>query len=65
MWRYTMDRVFAFVNAYAPVDDMTVACGAGAIQLGFPVVTNDTEENNMFRVPKSLIIQPDVSKFNA
>ena len=22
---------------------MTVACGAGAIQLGFPVVTNDTE----------------------
>ncbi len=65
MWRYTMDRVFAFVNAYAPVDDMTVACGAGAIQLGFPVVTNDTEENNMFRIPKSLIIQPDTSKFNA
>ena len=44
---------------------MTVACGAGAIQLGFPVITNDTEENNMFRVPKSLIIQEDVSKFNA
>ena len=65
MWRYTMDRVFAFVNAYAPVDDMTVACGAGAIQLGFPVVTNDTEENNMFRVPKSLIIQTDTKKFNA
>ena len=65
MWRYTMDRVFAFVNAYAPVDDMTVACGAGAIQLGFPVVTNDTEENNMFRVPKSLIIQPNTKDFNA
>ena len=65
MWRYTMDRVFAFVNAYAPVDDMTGACGAGAIQLGFPVITNDTEENNMFRVPKSLIIQEDTSKFNA
>ncbi len=65
MWRYTMDRVFAFVNAFAPVDDMTVACGCGAIQLGFPVITNDTEENNMFRVPKSLIIQPDVEKFNA
>ena len=65
MWRYTMERVFAFVNAFAPVDDMTVACGAGAIQLGFPVVTNDTEENNMFRVPKSIIIQPDVSQFNA
>ena len=65
MWRYTMDRVFAFVNAYAPVDDMTVACGAGAIQLGFPVITNDTEENNMFRVPKSLIIQEDTSQCNA
>jgi len=65
MWRYTMDRVFAFVNAFAPVDDMTVACGAGAIQLGFPVITNDTEENNMFRIPKSLIIQPDVARFNA
>ena len=64
MWRYTMDRVFAFVNAFAPVDDMTVACGAGAIQLGFPVITNDTEENNMFRIPKSIVIQPDVSKFN-
>ena len=65
MWRYTMDRVFAFVNAYAPVDDMTVACGAGAIQLGFPVITNDTEENNMFRVPKSIIIQPNTQDFNA
>ena len=65
MWRYTMDRVFAFVNAYAPVDDMTVACGAGAIQLGFPVITNDTEENNMFRVPKSIIIQPNTKDFNA
>ena len=65
MWRYTMARLFAFVNAFAPVDDITVACGAGAIQLGFPVITNDTEENNMFRVPKSLIIQPNVEEFNA
>lgn len=65
MWQYTMHRLFAFVNAYAPVDDMTVACGAGAIQLGFPVITNDTEENNMFRIPKCLVIQPDVSQFNA
>ena len=65
MWRYTMERMYAFVNAFAPVDDMTVACGAGAIQLGFPVITNDTEENNMFRIPKSIIIQEDISKFNA
>ncbi|MCQ2551943.1 MAG: CO dehydrogenase/CO-methylating acetyl-CoA synthase complex subunit beta [Clostridia bacterium] len=52
--QYTFDRIFAFVNAYAPVDDITVACGAGAIQMGFPVITNDTKD--MWRVPKSLII---------
>ena len=33
---------------------ITVACGAGAIQLGFPVITNDTDD--MWAVPKSLII---------
>jgi len=52
---YTMDRIFAFVNAYAPVDDITVACGAGAINMGFPVITNDT--NNVWVVPKTLLIQ--------
>lgn len=51
---YTFNRIFAFVNAFAPVDDLTVACGAGAIKMGFPVITNDT--NDMWRVPKSLII---------
>ena len=65
MWDYTMNRVFAFVNAFAPVDDMTVACGAGAIQLGFPVITNDTRENGMYAIPKSIVIQDDVEKFNA
>ena len=65
MWNYTMNRVPAFVNAFAPVDDLTVACGAGAIQLGFPVITNDTRENNMFAIPKSIVIQEDVDKFNA
>lgn len=63
LMKYTMDRVPAFVNAFAPLDDVVVACGAGAIALGFPVVTNETE--NIFRVPKSLIVQEDVSKFNA
>ena len=52
--RYTFDRLFAFVNAYKPVPDITVACGAGAIQMGFPVITNDTDD--MWAVPKSLII---------
>ena len=52
--RYTFDRINAFVNAFAPVNDITVACGAGAIKLGFPVITNDHED--MWAVPKSLII---------
>lgn len=63
LMEYTMQRVPAFVNAFAPLDDVIVACGAGAIALGFPVITNETE--NIFRVPKSLIVQEDVSKFNA
>ncbi len=52
---YTMKRINAFVNAYKPVADIVVACGAGAIKLGFPVITND--EDDMWAVPKSLIIQ--------
>ena len=60
---YTKDRVPAFVNAFAPLDDVIVACGAGAIALGFPVITND--DKDVPAIPKSLIIQKDVSKFNA
>ena len=63
LMKYTFERVPAFVNAFGPLDDVIVACGAGAIALGFPVITNETE--NIFRVPKSLIVQEDVSKFNA
>ena len=63
LMKYTMERVPAFVNAFAPLDDVIVACGAGAIALGFPVISNETE--NMFRVPKSLIQQLDISKWNA
>ena len=63
LMKYTFERVPAFVNAFAPLDDVIVACGAGAIALGFPVITNETE--NVFRVPKSLIVQEDISKFNA
>ena len=61
LMEYTKDRVPAFVNAFAPLDPVIVACGAGAIALGFPVITNE----ETFRVPKSLIVQKDVSKFNA
>ena len=54
---YTLERIRAFVNAYTPVDDYTLACGAGAICLGFPVITNEPEET--WRIPKSLIIYPN------
>lgn len=59
--KYTFERIFAFVNAFAPVPDITVACGGGAIAMGFPVITNDT--NDMWAVPKSLIIQEDTGDF--
>jgi acetyl-CoA synthase len=58
---YSFHRIFAFVNAFAPVADITVACGGGAIAMGFPVITNDRED--MWAVPKSLIIQPDTTDF--
>ncbi len=61
LMKYTFERVPAFVNAFAPLDPVIVACGAGAIALGFPVITNE----ETFRVPKSLIVQKDVSRFNA
>lgn len=61
LMQYTKDHVPVFVNAFAPLDPVTVACGAGAIALGFPVITNE----ETFRVPKSLIVQKDLSKFSA
>lgn len=63
LMKYTFERVPAFVNAFKPLDDVIVACGAGAIALGFPVITNDMEFTPS--VPKSLIKLDDVSKFNA
>lgn len=62
LMKYTMERVPAFVNVFAPLNDVIVACGAGAIALGFPVITNN---EGVSEVPKSLIVQKDVSKFNA
>ncbi len=61
MNKYSFERIFAFVNAFAPVADITVACGGGAIAMGFPVITNDAED--MWKVPKSLLIHENVSDF--
>lgn len=67
LMKYTFERIPAFVNALGTLDPAIVACGAGAIALGFPVVTNDvaTSEAVNIKVPKSLIVQPDISKFYA
>ena len=59
---YTKDRVPAFVNAFKPVDDVILAAGAGAIKLGFPVVTN--EDENVEEVPGALIGCANVADFN-
>ena len=58
---YTFRRIRAFVNAFDPVADIVVAAGAGAIAMGFPVITNDTKD--MCKVPKSLIIQENSKDF--
>ncbi|NLT14896.1 MAG: CO dehydrogenase/CO-methylating acetyl-CoA synthase complex subunit beta [Clostridiales bacterium] len=58
MNKYSFERLFAFVNAFAPVANITVGCGAGAIAMGFPVITNDTVDIDV--VPKSLIIQTNI-----
>ena len=58
---YTFERINAVVNAFDPVEDITVACGAGAISLGFPVITD--HDDKLWRIPKSLIVQKDISKF--
>ena len=59
---YTAERVPAFVNAFKPVDDVVLAAGAGAIKLGFPVISNETE--NIEEVPGALLACPNVADFN-
>jgi len=56
--KYTKERVPAFVNALGPLSELVVAAGAGAIALGFPVITDqDVQE-----VPMNLIVQKDLGK---
>ena len=60
--KYTSERVPAFVNAFKPIDDVILAAGAGAIKLGFPVISN--EDENITEVPGALITCPNVADFN-
>lgn len=56
---YTEKRVPAFVNAFGPLSELVVSAGAGAIALGFPVIT----DQEVFEVPTRLLTQRDYDKF--
>ena len=58
---YTYVRLHAFVNAFAPVNDRTLAFGAGAVAMGFPVITNDM--NYIRPIPKTILLQPNTKAF--
>ena len=58
---YTAKRVPAFVNAFGPLSELVVSAGAGAIALGFPVITDQT----VSEVPMKLLTQKDYDKFVA
>ncbi|MGL5347645.1 MAG: acetyl-CoA decarbonylase/synthase complex subunit alpha/beta [Peptostreptococcaceae bacterium] len=58
---YTSKRVPAFVNAFGPLSELVVSAGAGAIALGFPVITDQT----VFEVPMNLLTQKDYDKMVA
>ena len=38
--KYTKERVPAFLNTFGPLNEVIVAAGAGAIALGFPIVSD-------------------------
>ncbi|AKL94535.1 CO dehydrogenase/acetyl-CoA synthase complex, beta subunit [Clostridium aceticum] len=58
---YTKNRVPAFVNAFGPLSELVVSAGAGAIALGFPVITDQT----VLEVPTLLLTQKDYDKVPA
>ncbi|MCI1946184.1 acetyl-CoA decarbonylase/synthase complex subunit alpha/beta [Clostridium luticellarii] len=59
MLQYTAERVPAFVNAFGPLSELVVSAGAGAIALGFPVIT----DQDVTEVPTLLLTQKDYDKF--
>lgn len=58
---YTANRVPAFVNAFGPLSELVVSAGAGAIALGFSVITDQT----VLEVPMNLLTQKDYDKIVA
>lgn len=59
MLKYTAERVPAFVNAFGPLSELVISAGAGAIALGFPVIT----DQDVTEVPTLLLTQKDYDKF--
>lgn len=59
--KYTKERVPAFVNALGSLSEIVVSAGAGAIALGFPVITDQEVQE----VPHYLIVQKDYDKMVA
>lgn len=60
---YTKERVPAFVDTFGALDEVTVSAGAGAIALGFPVITNI--DLGDIQVPGALESETDASKMAA
>jgi acetyl-CoA synthase len=51
--KYTKERVPAFVNTFGPLNEVIVGAGAGAIALGFPVLS-DWDVVNAVAIPGAL-----------
>lgn len=56
--KYTDERILAFVNAFGPLSELVISAGAGAIALGFPVIT----DQDVPEVPTLLLTQKDYDK---
>ena len=61
--RYTKERVPAFVNTFGALNEVVVSAGAGAIALGFPVIT-DIDLGDV-QVPGALVSVTDHTEIAA
>ncbi|MDO5409321.1 MAG: acetyl-CoA decarbonylase/synthase complex subunit alpha/beta [Lachnospiraceae bacterium] len=60
---YTKQRVPAFVNTFGPLNEVVVSAGAGAIALGFPVLTDiDLAENQVPGALESMTDHAEIVK---
>ena len=59
--KYTKERVPAFLNTFGPLNEVIVAAGAGAIALGFPVIS-DWDAVSSVAIPGALEYEGDYNK---